>query len=89
MAAGSQEAPKTDEITRVDNEINAVEPQVTGEWKVITFKIDSGAVDNVILKSVGDVFPIKPTSLSKLNKLSNSERNPDQESWTERHQRIH
>ena len=55
-----------DEITRVDNEINEVDKvNVRGEWEVITFKIDSGAVDNVVPKSVGDSFPIKPTTLSK------------------------
>ena len=37
-----------------------------GEWEVITFKIDSGAVDNVIPMSVGQEFPIKPTNLSTM-----------------------
>ena len=80
-----------DEITRVDNEINEVDKvNVRGEWEVITFKIDSGAVDNVVPKSVGDSFPIKPTNtLEARGKLPGSKWDPHQEPRTKRHQRVH
>ena len=61
-----QESILNEEVTRTDNEISEVEPRLTGEWEVITFKIDSGAVDNVIPKEVGNALPIKETSLSKM-----------------------
>ena len=80
-----------DEITRVDNEINEVDKvNIRGEWEVITFKIDSGAVDNVVPKSVGDSFPIKPTSLSKQGvNYQAANGTPHQEPRTKRHQRVH